>query len=305
MDQRSRNLAGAIPTYRLYGEKLPETPDFWLHFETLPDRSRKYRWEIDLHRHAAFFQIFNITAGSGDAQFHGSRHTFAAPVAIFVPAGAVHGFSFSHDSDGTVLTAISERLTALAGTDRRLANFFGAPRVIQLANDSGEASIAAKDALARIAAELDGRAAGRMAMVDALLTQALVSLARAAEPDAPEQDWAADRDAERMEQFSILVDTHFREHRPVAFYAERLGVSATHLNRISRRLAQESVQGLLNRKLIAEARRELVFTHMPVKAVAFSLGFSDPAYFSRFFHQQTGMTPGAFRREERRKLSTQ
>lgn len=305
MEKSSSQFPGAIPTYRLYGERRPETPDFWLHFETLPDRSRKYRWEIDVHRHAAFFQIFNITAGSGEAVFGESRRTFSAPVAIFIPAGAVHGFSFSHDSDGTVLTAISERLVTLTGTDRQLAIFFAEPHVISLADVTNTASAAAQSALAHIAAELHGRAPGRMAMVDASLTEALVSLARAGQPDAAEQEWAADRDTERIEQLSTLVDTHFREHRRVGFYAERLGVSPTHLNRMTRRVVHLSVQGFINRKLVSEARRELVFTHMPVKAVAYSLGFADPAYFNRFFRQQTGTTPGAFRREERRKLSMQ
>ena len=51
------------------------------------------------------------------------------------------------------------------------------------------------------------------------------------------------------------------------------------------------------------ARRDLVFTPTPIQAIAYSLGFSDPAYFNRFFRRHAGLTPGAFREAERRKLA--
>jgi AraC family transcriptional regulator, transcriptional activator of pobA len=62
------------------------------------------------------------------------------------------------------------------------------------------------------------------------------------------------------------------------------------------------VQGLIARRLLEAAQRDLVFTPSPVQKVAYSLGFSDPAYFNRFFRRMTGTTPGAFRPQEREKL---
>jgi AraC family transcriptional activator of pobA len=38
---------------------------------------------------------------------------------------------------------------------------------------------------------------------------------------------------------------------------------------------------------------------MPVKDIAEALGFSDPAYFTRFFKRQTGLSPAAFRTRAR------
>jgi AraC family transcriptional activator of pobA len=48
-----------------------------------------------------------------------------------------------------------------------------------------------------------------------------------------------------------------------------------------------------------EARRYLIYTSMPVKDVSDALGFSDPAYFTRFFKRQTGSAPIAFRARTR------
>jgi AraC family transcriptional regulator, transcriptional activator of pobA len=55
--------------------------------------------------------------------------------------------------------------------------------------------------------------------------------------------------------------------------------------------------------LLEAARRDLIFSPSPVQKIAYSLGFSDPAYFNRFFRRMTGTTPGAFRTEERHRLA--
>jgi AraC family transcriptional activator of pobA len=52
---------------------------------------------------------------------------------------------------------------------------------------------------------------------------------------------------------------------------------------------------LINQRLLLEAKRNLVYTTLTVYQVADSLGFSEPAYFSRFFKRATGLTPKAFR----------
>jgi len=44
------------------------------------------------------------------------------------------------------------------------------------------------------------------------------------------------------------------------------------------------------------------FTFGSVQEIAYRLGFSDPAYFSRFFLKQAGQTPRSWRMAERAKL---
>ncbi len=44
-----------------------------------------------------------------------------------------------------------------------------------------------------------------------------------------------------------------------------------------------------------EARRNLQYTRMTITQLSDYLGFSDAAYFSRFFRRYSGMSPKAFR----------
>lgn len=286
-----------VPTYQLYGERRADQTDFWLHCESIPERSRLHHWEIRPHRHAAFFQMLYISNGSGEALIAGRYRPFLAGTAIFVPPGAIHGFRFSRDIAGLVVTVLRDRLDNLAASDRRLTAFAAEPRLIE---DAADAPLAI-DAMSRLATELTGHATGRMALLEALVTGAVIGLARCAD-EAAGGDEAMDLDGRRIEALSALIGAHFREHRPVAFYADKLGLSAAHLNRIARRATGRSLQELINLRLVEEARRDLVFTFLPAQSIALALGFSDPAYFSRFFRKQTGITPAAFRRRERGRL---
>src|SRR3546814_5797297 len=69
---------------------------------------------------------------------------------------------------------------------------------------------------------------------------------------------------------STTLICHLVEHRPLAFYAERLGISPTHLNRLARLHFGETVRALIDRRLIAAARHELVFSRFPAQLIAFS-----------------------------------
>lgn len=292
----------AIPNYRLYGEHIETTPDFWVHCETIPERTHLHKFEISAHRHENFFQIFLVTDGSGEMVGAYKAVSFSAPCALFIPPGAVHGFRFARDVDGTVVTALVERLSAIVAGDRQIADFASAPRVVPLEHDTTATGMVA-DALAGIRRELSRPAAGRNALTEALMTTAVVGLVRAAGRGEPAGGGPDDRDARRIEQLLALIGAHFREHRPVGFYAAHLGVSAAHLNRLARVRTGLSVQGLFAARLFEAARRELVFSSVSVQEIAYSLGFSDPAYFNRFFRRMTGATPGAYRAAERTRLA--
>lgn len=288
-----------VPTYQLYGEEAAQGGDFRLHCETIPERSRLHAWEIRPHRHEAFFQMLHISGGHGEALMDGAYLPFDRDAVLFVPPGETHGFRFSRDIGGFVVTVFRDRLDGLAASDQRIAAFAGQPRMVAAA---GERAALAVASLQRIAVEMAGHAIARAAMLDALVATALIDLARA---NGGREGGAADprdRDAARLEQLSALIGAHFREHRPVGFYAERLKLSAAHLNRVTRARTGRSLRELIDLRLVEEAKRNLVFTVLPAQSIALALGFSDPAYFNRFFRRQTGTTPAEFRRRERERL---
>ena len=61
----------------------------------------------------------------------------------------------------------------------------------------------------------------------------------------------------------------------------------------------------LNRFRIEKAIYLLIECNMQVNDVAFSVGFNDPFYFSKFFKQQTGLSPTAYKKKHIVKMKKQ
>jgi AraC family transcriptional activator of pobA len=65
---------------------------------------------------------------------------------------------------------------------------------------------------------------------------------------------------------------------------------------LSRRIAQKSALELIHERLLLEAKRNLIYTSTSISELSYAIGFSDPAYFTRFFKKATGEAPKAFRK---------
>src|SRR5690606_14518578 len=97
-------MVNSIPTFNLYGESQGwPTPDL-LHWEAVASRSRLHNWQIKPHRHTNLMQLIYLAHGSGDAQLDGRAVSLRSPCLLVVPPLAIHGFVFSTDVEGHVLT---------------------------------------------------------------------------------------------------------------------------------------------------------------------------------------------------------
>lgn len=98
-------------------------------------------------------------------------------------------------------------------------------------------------------------------------------------------------------KYRSLIDMHYKKEKLVGFYADQLSISANYLNMLCKKHFHVSATALIHERLILEAKRILLTTERPIKAIAFDLGFYDVAYFSKFFKNQTRITPRAFREQ--------
>ncbi len=281
----------AIPTFSLYGERNGAALGDWLHCESIPVRSRLHDWEIRPHRHPHFFQILYLSHGAGELVLEGGRARLSPATAVTVAPGAVHGFRFSEDVQGWVLTLAADRASAaIEAADLRDA--FVRPSLARLGE--GEAARAVGGCLNLISGEVADRRPGRDVLIEAQLRSLFVLLARA-QSGVTSDGAPGSRLGRRAEQFRALLNRHFRTERSPGFYAVQLGVSETHLNRICRAAMGRSALGVIHDRVIAEAARDLAFTTLKVNEIGQSLGFEDPAYFSRFFTKAAGRSPRAYR----------
>ncbi len=97
---------------------------------------------------------------------------------------------------------------------------------------------------------------------------------------------------------SAYLGRVFDTSRPfggVSGYAEELGVTPNHLNRVVKSETGRSAGEWIENARLALARTLLHDHGIPISEVSYRLGFEDPAYFSRFFRKLVGMSPTDFR----------
>src|SRR5215217_4669401 len=270
----------SIPVYALYGEQVA-TQD-WLHWETIQSRSRLHGYKISPHRHEQFFQVLHLTGGRARVSVDDRVVEFAREGVVVLPALTVHGFEFSADVEGVVVTLMERNLQGL-GVE------LPGPMVLR-----GQA-FAVGEALDRLIAEADRPGSGHEPAMRAHLTLLLVALQRAQREGQPEGA-VADRALNHAKAFRALVDQQFRQTRKIGDYAGMLGISQTHLNRVSREMLGASALEVIERRVALEARRMLLFSALSIKEIGAELGYEDPAYFSRVLTRVLGMAPGVFRK---------
>jgi len=280
------------PAYALYGEDAAGFPDE-LHIETIRVRSRVHDWNIRLHRHGELYQFFLLTHGGGMATIDGARHPLQAGTAIAMPPLVVHGFAFEPDTDGFVASvppAVLDRATFGDGAWRR-----DLARPVRIEPRPAEVAHLAQVFGLALQEFAEGRA-GRREALTAVSGLILVAFRRAIAAALPDAAGARAAPGQRLfERFKAEVEAHYRAHLPIADFARRLGTSPQHLTRTCRALSGRSALEIAHDRIVLEARRHLLYTSMTVAEVAFLLGFSDPAYFTRFFGQRTGVSPSAYR----------
>lgn len=117
-----------------------------------------------------------------------------------------------------------------------------------------------------------------------------------------EQHKATEVSAERtlLKNFQAKVNESFQELHEVSNYAAMLNISAGHLSEVVKMQSGKSAIKHIHERITLEARRLLFHSSHSLKEIAFSLGFSDPSYFNRFFKRETGLTPSDYRTDTRK-----
>ncbi len=286
-----------IPNYSLYGDTGGNEWFSAFNFEWIPQRSAGYHWEIQPHVHKSFLQILYLTAGAAEISLNNEQWQLEAPGLIVVPAQNAHGFHFSSDVNGPVITVDQQFLESLAGIAMPALLTVIRKPLVMLVEPSARHADAVLPLLLALEREWqtpgEGQAAAGMSLVLALLVQ-IARLSQQFHGQAADSAGNS-RKSMQMEKFRALVDRHFKEHLSLIEYADKLGVSAGQVSRICREMLGMSALDVINARLMHEAERDLIYTSVPIKQLAGFLGFEDEAYFGRFFRKHAGMTPKEFR----------
>ncbi len=273
-----------VQSYSLFGEST-HLPDV-LHCETIADRSVLHDWELAPHRHARLHQVLLVEKGGGSVTLDGKAHPLSQGSLVNVPPNHVHSFRFEKDTRGWVTTLADELMDELlvgVGTQRSEIN-----QATVLQSDAFIAKTVQQIWL-EFSSQEKARALMLRGLSGVLLAWVARQLAAASIGDAQANDSVL------VQRFKALIEQNFASHWKVSQYAKALSISPTHLSRLTRAANGMSALRMIEARLMREARRNLAYTNLSISSIAYTLGFSDPAYFSRVFTRDAGISPKAFR----------
>lgn len=280
----------SIPVFKLYGESLGwPTPDL-LHCETISKRSREHHWEIKPHRHADLGQLLFVHRGQAELEIEGQRTLLGESALQVLPPLSVHGFRFSEDIEGYVLTLAAPLVAHLQAQLGQSVNALALAESYPARADGSYLN----GLFAALQQEYQGHEPAREMLMHALVSTIVVWVSRQA-IQRRSANQRPQRAREYFNGFVQLVEAHYREHVKVEDLAHKLGISVSHLNGTCRELAGQPALQIMHERQLLEAKRLLTYTGMTIYEISDSLGFSDPTNFTRMFRRRIGISPKAFR----------
>jgi len=277
-----------------------------IHYDQLEKLSHFFGHNMPPHRHAQYLQIHFIHNGMVDFHIDDNVYHMQAPCCFLTPPSSPHSFQIDNNACGHVLTIHQSLLTQLLSDGLQQQSSSKAVLAIGISeqnlsdNESDQWQLI-KQTFNNIALEWKTNKLAKQLTLESLVRLLIIQLMRlspAKTDKCDSRDKVSQRDMKIFNQFADLIDQHYYQHWLLPSYIEKIAISESRLNIICQRIARHSPKKLIHHRLMLEIKRLLAFTSLSINDICYQTGFSDPAYFARFFKKQSGKTALTYRKEQ-------
>ncbi|SDI88631.1 AraC family transcriptional regulator [Chryseobacterium jejuense] len=98
-------------------------------------------------------------------------------------------------------------------------------------------------------------------------------------------------------RFKKLLNEHYKQYRTVQYYADELAITAKKLNSVTKKHCGETAIQAIHNRILIEIKRQLMFSDLSHKEIAFDLGFNSPSALNKFVKSKLKETPTALQQE--------
>lgn len=106
---------------------------------------------------------------------------------------------------------------------------------------------------------------------------------------------SVDHKKQIVEDFTNLVNLHYKDLKTTSQYAQKLNLSANYLNVLIKESLDISAGQLVKNRVILEAERLLMHTTLSVTEISYELGFNDNSHFGKYFKSVKNLSPNQYR----------
>jgi len=246
------------------------------------------------HEQVDAYSIYWIKKGSGVYHIDFENYSFDSNTLFFLSPGQVFSVDSEEIEEAYKLTFLRD-FYCIQTHDKEVAcngvlfnNIYDTPFLQPSENDT----LKLEFIITSLVDELKQSETGQYDMLQAYLKQFIVHAVRIKTAHYQIKD---DVESQLFKDFSILVEQNYKVLHSVTEYANRLGISPKSLTKHFQKIGSLTPSDFIKNRIILEAKRQLLYSSDSVKQIAFSLGFNDPAYFTRFFTKSTTKSPLLFK----------
>lgn len=237
----------------------------------------------ELHRHSFFF-VLVLSKAVGEHSIDFTPYPVGDGCVFFTRPGQVHQLSLANGTIGYMMAFQKEFYSPLARSASKNYFLFDPDRFKRLIT-----------LLNIIFQEYSEKQERYQEVIRSVLDIFFTELLRQGSNSGRRADYSQ----ERLEELLALIESEGPQHRQVAYYAEKMHLTAYQLNSITKASLAKTCSDLINDFVLLEAKRYLLATTSQINQIAGQLGYEDPSYFIRFFRKHTGYSPEAFRNKFR------
>lgn len=283
-----------IQNYALYGEDEALFLDY-LHIESIRSRSELHGWRFKPHRHHNLYQIFFLQESKGYAVIEGKKYSLTNNMLINVPPSSIHGFKFSQNTKGWVLTIPDLYMEHTLKDEQKFLEYLSSSFIEKcedksLLNELGFIF----NSITKEHTKLNNAISLTLRSLTALLISKIVFLSPHIKVKL---ETPISNKLSLLHTFQKILNDNFKKRMSIAQFASKLNITPTHLNRICRSQLNVSALELVNERVLLEAKRLLIYTSLSIAEISYELGFNDPAHFSKFFTLKCQQTASKFRKK--------
>lgn len=285
----------AVLHTQLFQENIKDSD---LYFNTLEMHLKSNRQFIEKpHRHNSYVAVL-FTKGTGLHEIDFQNYEVSAGSLFFMVPGQIHSWQLSDDSEGFIFF-ISPEYYDLHFVNLKLKNypFFASPYVSRKITVNDHDINQLTELLRAVEYENMADEFMKNASIIALLTLMFVYATRHYTDQATLTTDSKLSYFKHYYDFENLIENHFKRVKSVSKYADILGITLKHLNRVTQSVVNKTASALLTDRIILEAKRMLIFMDESVVDIAFGLGYEDYSYFTRVFSKKAGLSPTQFRQK--------
>lgn len=248
------------------------------------------------HRNA-FFQVVMIEKGEGFIYIDFQKYEIKAPAICFVFPQQIYSLSLSDDTQGeAVMFDHTIFCSEIIATELKEYNIDLHKRVnaINYTEQNAEQFkeiIAIKEHIKRLKEPYNN-----IRKIEVKFLSKIIILKTIDSTASNNFKVVKDKDFELFMEFRRLIDSDFRHDRKVQNYCDRLGVSAKRLNLLCKRYINDTALNLIHERLSLEIKKLLIYEEIPLKEIAYSLGFDSQSALNKYIGQKFGCTPSELKK---------